>query len=48
MPNIVPARNGGINDWWLLASTCVAKPQSKQLNSLVMLALCALWLEHND
>jgi hypothetical protein len=48
MPNIVPARNGGINDWWLLASTHVAKPQSKQLNSLVMLALCALWLEHND
>jgi hypothetical protein len=48
IPNIVPARNVGINNWWLLASNRVAKPQSKQLNSLVMLALCALWLERND
>jgi hypothetical protein len=48
LPNIVPALNVGINDWWLLASTRVAKPQRKHLNSLVMLVLRALWLERND
>ncbi|XP_071674310.1 uncharacterized protein [Lolium perenne] len=46
--NITPSQNVGINDWWLLAPSRVAKPQSKQLNSLVMLALRALWLERND
>ncbi|KAK1611185.1 hypothetical protein QYE76_034860 [Lolium multiflorum] len=48
LPNIVPVLNVGINDWWLLASTRVAKPQRKQLNSLVMLVLHVLWLERND
>jgi hypothetical protein len=48
LPNIVPALNVGINDWWLLASARVAKPQRKHLNSLVMLVLRALWMERND
>jgi hypothetical protein len=45
---VVPALNSGINDWWLLAAARVPRTQRKQLNSLVILALCALWLERND
>ncbi|KAM0883789.1 hypothetical protein ACQ4PT_031414 [Festuca glaucescens] len=47
LPNIVPFGNIGINDWWLLTSSRFVAKQRKQANSLVMLAMRAIWLERN-
>jgi hypothetical protein len=45
LPDIVPAGDDGINDWWLREAHRFPPVGRKKANSLIMLTLRMLWLE---
>jgi hypothetical protein len=47
LPAIIPAAGMEINGWWSRAAKSFAATERKKANSLIMLALRALWLERN-
>jgi hypothetical protein len=47
LPNIVPAGDDDINDWWLWAVSRFPPADSKKANTLIMITMRVLWLKRN-
>jgi hypothetical protein len=47
LPDIVPVGNLGIGDWWVQVASRFGAGRRREANSLIMLAIRALWLERN-
>jgi hypothetical protein len=47
LPDIVPVGNLGIGDWWVQVASRFGAGRRREANSLIMLAMRALWLERN-
>jgi hypothetical protein len=47
LPDIVPGGNLGIGDWWVQVASRFGAGRRREANSLIMLAIRALWLERN-